>query len=128
MTQKRKNKIIPYHPKLKAYARELRKRSTLPEVLIWMKIKGKALGVEFHRQVPILDYIVDFYCHEIFLAIEIDGEYHQFKKQYDKQRSDQLEKVGVKILRFKNDEVLEEIENVIDTLKFYIKLRLNESI
>lgn len=120
--------IIPYHPKLKAYARELRKKSTFPEVLLWMKIKGKALGVEFHRQVPILDYIVDFYCHEIFLAIEIDGEYHQFKKQYDKHRSGRLEREGVKILRFRNEEILEEIENVTDTIKFYISLRLNENI
>lgn len=54
------NKIIPYHPKLKEFARQLRKNSTLTEVLIWQKIKQRALGVQFHRQVPMLDYIVVF--------------------------------------------------------------------
>jgi len=60
-----KNKIIPYNPKLKELARELRKNSTLSEVLLWLKIKAKVMGVEFHRQVPIGNFIVDFYCHEL---------------------------------------------------------------
>jgi len=72
------NKIIPYNPKLKALARQLRKNSTLSEVLLWQKIKQKGYGVQFHRQVPLLEYIVDFYCHELKLAIEIDGDSHNF--------------------------------------------------
>ena len=71
-----KNKIIPYNPKLKEYARELRKNSTLAEVLMWKAIKNQALDVQFHRQVPMLNYIVDFYCHELMLAIEIDGDWY----------------------------------------------------
>ena len=73
-----KNKIIPYNPKLKEFARQLRKNSTLSEILLWQKIKQQALGVQFHRQVPLLEYIVDFYCHELKLAIEIDGKSHEF--------------------------------------------------
>ncbi len=73
-----KNRIIPYNPKLKSLARQLRKNSTLAEVLMWKNIKQKALGVQFHRQVPMLNYIVDFYCHEISLVIEIDGSSHDF--------------------------------------------------
>ena len=72
-----RNKIIPYNPKLKLLARELRKNSTLSEVLLWQNIKQRGYGVQFHRQVPMLDYIVDFYCHEIGLAIEIDGSSHE---------------------------------------------------
>ena len=77
-----KNKIIPYNPKLKEFARQLRKNSTLSEVLLWEKLKQRSMGVQFHRQVPLLEYIVDFYCHELQLAIEIDGVSHDFK--YDK--------------------------------------------
>jgi len=55
-----RNKIIPYNPKLKEYARYLRNNSTLSEVLLWQKIKNKSFEVQFHRQVPLLDYIVDF--------------------------------------------------------------------
>ena len=79
-----KNKIIPYNPKLKELARELRKNSTLSEVLLWIKIKGKAMGVEFHRQVPIDNFIVDFYCHELMLTIEIDGSSHDENKTMTK--------------------------------------------
>lgn len=58
------NKIIPYRSDLKFLARELRKNSTLAEVILWQSIKKRALGVQFHRQVPMVNYIVDFYCHE----------------------------------------------------------------
>ncbi len=85
------NKIIPYNQELKVLARQLRKNSPLPEVLIWKNIKQKLLGVQFHRQVPMLNYIVDFYCHEIRLAIEIDGSSHDFNYFNDANRQDKLE-------------------------------------
>ena len=72
-----KTKIIPYNPKLKRYARELRKTMTLSEVLLWKELKQKQiLGYDFDRQRPIDEYIVDFYCKELNLAIEIDGITH----------------------------------------------------
>ena len=72
-----RNKIIPYRKDLKILARKLRKNSTLSEILLWSDLRQKQiLGFQFHRQVPMLDYIVDFYCHELHLAIEIDGESH----------------------------------------------------
>ena len=70
------NKIIPYRRDLKKRAQELRKNQTQAELELWELISKKRLGVEFHRQVPMLDYIVDFYCHEIGLAIELDGSSH----------------------------------------------------
>lgn len=76
--QPMKNRIIPYNPRLKELARNLRKQGILSEVLLWKHIQKKSLGVEFHRQVPLDEYIVDFYCHELMLAIEIDGNSHLF--------------------------------------------------
>lgn len=76
MKESKRNKIIPYNSKLKELARELRKNSTPAEIVFWKMVKGKSLGLEFHRQVPMLNYIVDFYCHEIGLAIELDGTIH----------------------------------------------------
>ena len=70
------NKIIHYNPSLKEKARILRKNSTLSEIILWKKIKNKSLGYEFHRQVPLDNFIVDFYCHGLNLAIEIDGNTH----------------------------------------------------
>jgi very-short-patch-repair endonuclease len=99
------NKIIPYNPKLKDLARKLRKESTLSEVLLWKKLKGKAFGVEFHRQVPIYEFIVDFYCHELRLAIEIDGYSHDEKFEYDLIRQEKLESLGVGFLRFNDIDV-----------------------
>jgi very-short-patch-repair endonuclease len=112
-----KNKIIPYNPKLKEYARLLRKNSTLSEVLLWQQIKNKALGVQFHRQVPMLDYIVDFYCHELMLAIEIDGDSHLYKYNYDNKRQGDLEKEGVVFLRFTDIDVKRNMFSIGLTLE-----------
>ncbi|HWY09808.1 MAG TPA: endonuclease domain-containing protein [Bacteroidia bacterium] len=114
-----KNKLIPYNPRLKEYARKLRKAGNLSEVILWKEIKRKALGVEFHRQVPIDDYIVDFYCHELMLAIEVDGSIHELKdiKLNDIKRQNELEKLGVKFIRFKDFDVKNNLEFVLRALK-----------
>ena len=116
-----RNKIIPYNPKLKNYARALRKNSTLAEVLLWKRIKNRALGVQFHRQVPMLDYIVDFYCHELMLAIEIDGSSHEYKYFADINRQNKLEKEGVKFLRFLDSDVKNDIFGISMTLEEKVK-------
>ncbi|MBF8151631.1 endonuclease domain-containing protein [Winogradskyella sp. F6397] len=108
-----KNKIIPYNPDLKERARQLRKSSTLQEVLLWQHIKQRAYGVQFHRQVPMLNYIVDFYCHEIRLVIEIDGDSHEYNFQYDAKRQSELEAYDVTFLRFSNDDVKKNMFSVL---------------
>lgn len=108
-----RNKIIPYNPELRAYARALRKNSTLTEVVLWQHIKKRAFGVQFHRQVPMLKYIVDFYCHEIGLAIEVDGSSHDHKYLHDAKRQGKLEREGVKFLRFTNEEILKHLFSVL---------------
>lgn len=114
------NKIIPYEPHLKLLARELRKNSTLSEVLLWNKIKSKVFGVEFHRQVPIRRYIIDFYCHELMLAIEIDGDSHIGKEVDDKIRQYELENDGVQFLRFSDLEIKKEMNKVLKEIEIWI--------
>ena len=111
------NKIIPYNPKLKALARQLRKNSTLTEVLLWQKIKQRGYGVQFHRQVPLLEYIVDFYCHELMLVIEVDGDSHDFKDEYDGKRQEKLETQGITFLRFSDVDVKQNIFSVLTVVE-----------
>jgi very-short-patch-repair endonuclease len=122
-----KNKIIPYNPKLKEYARQLRNNSTFSEVLLWNKIKNKALGVQFHRQVPMLEYIVDFYCHELMLAIEIDGDSHLYKYEYDIKRQGELEKQGVVFLRFSDLDIKQNMFSVGIALEQVVQELINKN-
>ncbi|MFT3687382.1 MAG: endonuclease domain-containing protein [Phycisphaerales bacterium] len=117
-----RNKIISYDPQLKEFARYLRKNSTLSEVLLWQKIKNRSLGVQFHRQIPLLNYIVDFYCHELLLAIEIDGNSHDFKYEYDQFREGELEKAGVRFIRFSDLEVKQNMFNVLLSIEQKVTL------
>ena len=119
-----RNKIMPYLPHLKEYARMLRNNSTLSEVLLWQKIKSKGFEVQFHRQVPMLNYIVDFYCHEIMLAVEIDGDSHLYKYEYDKFRQGELEKEGVKFIRFTDLDVKQNMFSVLLILENEIEALL----
>jgi very-short-patch-repair endonuclease len=101
-----KRKIIPYNSDLKDLASKLGKNMTLSEVLLWNELKQKAmLGYDFDIQRPIGNYIVDFYCKELSLAIEIDGDSHINKYDYDEKRQKTLEKLGVHFLRFEDIEV-----------------------
>ena len=116
-----RNKIIPYRSDLKLFARQLRKNSTLTEVLLWQNIKQRAYGVQFHRQVPMLNYITDFYCHEIGLVIEIDGSSHDYKVLYDAKRQGELEAYGVTFLRFTNEEVKKNMFSVLLVIEEKVK-------
>ncbi|NER12710.1 DUF559 domain-containing protein [Leptobacterium flavescens] len=118
--------MIPYDPKLKELAKSLRKNSTLSEVLLWQKIKQRAYGFQFHRQVPMLDYIVDFYCHELKLVIEIDGNSHDHKYFYDMKRQGRLEAYGVRFLRFSNAEVKNNMFGVLLALEETIEQLKND--
>jgi len=115
------NKIIPYNRHLKMIARELRKNQTPAEIVMWEKIRRKSLCMEFHRQVPILNYIVDFYCHEIGLVIEIDGNIHDNNFLEDAKRQGEMEAQGLHFLRFTNEEILKNMENVLERIKNYIE-------
>ncbi len=122
-----RNKIIPYNPHLNELARKLRNNSTLAEVLLWKRIKNRALGVQFHRQIPMLKYIVDFYCHEIMLAIEVDGATHKTTYEEDRQREIALEKEGVHFIRFTNEEILNDMFNVILAIEDKVRTLLGST-
>ena len=83
-------------------------------------MKNKALGIEIHRQVPILRYIVDFYCHELHLVIEIDGTSHIGKELDDALRQKELESWGLKFLRFDDLEVKKNMNNVLRKIENWI--------
>ncbi len=116
----KRNKLIYYNPELKQKARRLRNESTFSEILLWLKIKGKTFGYEFHRQVPIDEYIVDFYCHELHLAIEVDGSSHDNKYEYDLKRQRKLESLGVKFIRFTVLDVKRRMNDVLRALEIQI--------
>ncbi len=118
-----KRQLIPYNPKLKDLARKLRNDSTKSEIKLWMELKGKQLyGYDFHRQKPLLNYIVDFYCSELELVIELDGYSHQFEEVVikDENKETELKKYGLTILRFDDDEVMKDMNNVLRTLEQYV--------
>ncbi len=113
-----RNKILPYRRDLKEKARDLRKNSTLSEVLLWQDLKNRQTGYQFHRQVPILDYIVDFYCHELMLVLEVDGDSHdhESKFDYDNKRQERLEELGVHFFRIDDADVKSNIVWVLNEL------------
>ncbi len=115
-------KVIPYNPKLKELARNLRNNSTPGEILLWRELKTKqVLGYDFHRQKPLLNYIVDFYCAELNLVIEIDGRYHEEIADKDLKRTEELEQYQLMILRFTEQEVKTDMFNILRTLETYIE-------
>jgi len=116
-----RRKIIPYNPKLKEYARKLRKNSTYTEVMLWNYLKGKQIkGYDFDRQRPIDNYIVDFYCKDLQLAIEVDGESHYGNKEADEKREKRLNEVGVTVLRFDDMEIVYELDLVLKKIEEWI--------
>ncbi len=107
---------------MKKLARSLRQNMTFAEVLLWQRIRKKQLEVQFHRQVPMLNYIVDFYCHEIKLVIEVDGGVHDHPEVSigDWKRQNQIESYGVHVLRFENKEIKQDIESVLENIRHVI--------
>lgn len=92
---------------------------TPAEKILWEKLKGKSLdSFKFRRQHPISKYIVDFYCHALKLVIEIDGNIHDLKDQieYDAGREFELQELGLRVLRFRNEEVILSPDKVLNKI------------
>jgi len=98
----------------------LRKFPTPQELKLWFYLKNKNLNTKFRRQHGIGPYIVDFYCKEKNLIIELDGSQHLENKEYDKERNDYMHALSIKILRFWNNEIDKNIEEVLEKIKKYI--------
>lgn len=103
--------------------KSLRQNLTKAEIVLWSRLKGKQLGHKFRRQYGIGPYVVDFFCKELRLAIEVDGPEHLEETwiERDSERQKYIESHFIKVIRFSNDEVLQDTEGVIQRLMEFIK-------
>lgn len=106
-------------PNNKYIRKDLRKTMPQGEKLLWYRIKNKKLGYKFRRQYGIDNYILDFYCIKLKLAIEIDGRTHDYPDliKYDKQRQEYLESLGIKVKRFYSQDIFEDLDYVVEIIK-----------
>ena len=114
---------IKYNPKLKEFARQLRNNSTKSEIRLWQKLKRSQMyGYDFHRQKPIDEYIVDFFCNKLQLAIECDGYSHEILEVWKKdvKKTKRLNQLEVRVLRFSDYQIMNDIKNVIRHIEDYI--------
>ena len=106
---------------IRSKAKDLRKNMTYHERILWKYIRNRKLnGIHFRRQHPYGIYILDFYCFEKQLVIEIDGMIHLKNIEYDEERTAYLESSGLKVIRFKNEDIEEKIEWVIKQIETYL--------
>jgi very-short-patch-repair endonuclease len=101
----------------------LRKNTTLPEKILWKRLRDRdCFSIKFRRQHPIYKFIVDFYCHELKLVIEVDGEIHNYAEniEYDLSRQAFLEEQGLRVLRFTNHQIIFELSEVLSQIKLTI--------
>ena len=110
-------------------AKMIRNKITFHEKLLWEKLKNKQIcGVRFRRQHPIDIFIADFYCHAARLVVELDGDIHNYKREYDDGRAAEIEKYLIKVLRVTNSEVEENISDVIRRIENEVKIRLKQEL
>jgi len=115
---------IHYNPKLKELARNLRNNSTKSEIKLWGALKRKQLlGYDFHRQKPIDHFIVDFFCNELMLAIELDGYTHDFEEVFEKDRNkiQRLSELGISVLRFRDEDIMNNIDDVLGSIQYFVE-------
>ena len=107
-------------------ASTLRKQQTFAEELLWNYFRTKPFGFKFRRQHPFSCYILDFYCHSLKLVIEFDGSIHEVEevKENDERRQKQLEQEGLSFMRFTNNEIKLQAEEVIQKIKTYLKEKI----
>ena len=94
-------------------AKELRRDMTPAEKILWQELRGNKLGVHFRRQQVVAGFIVDFYCHKAGLVIEVDGDIHDLQQEEDARREKVLIEMGLRIVRFRNDEVMRDFAGVL---------------
>ena len=117
----RNHNILPYTRDARELASQLRKNMTPSEKVFWKATKNSKLGFVVRRQMPILDYVVDFYIKEFGIAIEIDGDVHHHNVLEDGIRQARIEKLGVSFIRFSNAQIFENLPSVIEDLQHKIR-------
>ena len=117
--------MLPYNIELKQHARLLRKNMTDAEKYLWAKVRMKQMkGYQFYRQKPVGEYIVDFYCPKAKLVIEVDGGQHFYDEEIknDRTRDEYMRNLGLKVLRFSNTDVMNNIKGVVESIEGEIPL------
>jgi len=121
----------------KIICRDIRKRATKAETILWEQLRNRQLlNRKFYRQYPLFYdltgkesfFIADLYCHEDKLIVELDGEYHKYRLKEDEERADILNMLGLKVIRFKNEEVEKNIKLVLEKIKKGIGTHPNPSL
>jgi very-short-patch-repair endonuclease len=118
-----RRKIIPYEPNLKEVARSLRRSMTYSEVKLWNRLKNfQMMGYDFDRQRPILKYVVDFYCKDLFLVIEVDGITHHDEHVFlkDEVRDEDLAEYSITVMRFNALDVVNKMTYVLKIIENWI--------
>ena len=118
--------MLNYRADLKAKARQLRSNMTDAEQKLWYQLRRKQLlGIQFYRQRPLGEYIVDFHAPEVELVVEVDGSQHQQQDaiQYDSARTAYLKSLGLTVMRFDNLQVLNETDGVLEMIHQYVRDR-----
>ncbi len=124
MRNRKAYNLLPYNPKLCDHAKELRKAGNLSEVLLWQQLhKRKFIQYDFDRQKIIGNYIVDFYCGNCNVVIEIDGSSHNDKLEYDKERNSFLAGLVLIVIHITAEAVLQHLESVMTFLNNHPALR-----
>jgi len=103
-------------------AKELRYEMTPAEKVLWNELRANKLGIHFRRQQVIAGFIVDFYCHKVALVIEVDGDIHDLQKEDDAERDKALSKMGLKIVRFRNEDVIKDLPAVVGRIRSLISI------
>ncbi len=98
-------------------AKELRREMTPAEKLLWQEVRANKLGVHFRRQQVNVGFIVDFYCHKAALVIEVDGDIHDLQQDEDARREKALRELGLRVVRFGNDEVVMNLSTVVGKIR-----------
>jgi cyclase len=108
-------------------ARSLRKSKTRAESILWNELRNRRLeGLKFRRQHPVYNFILDFYCPQAMLGIEVDGSIHNRHDQikYDRERQIVLNRVGIQLIRFTNNDIYSRLEDVLNTIKIYCLFKI----
>lgn len=115
--------IVKNHPLLRVLRKDLRRNMTQPEQKLWYYLRSGGLkGYKFRRQYGLLNYILDFYCVQVKLAVEVDGDSHydSAAQEYDNKRTEYLKKAGVRVVRFTNLDINTNIEGVLTVIASHL--------
>jgi very-short-patch-repair endonuclease len=105
------------------FARALRKHPTRAEDTLWTQLRGSRFeGAKFRRQAPFDRYVVDFYCHAAKLVVQFDGKQHEWFADYDAGRTEILERLGIRVIRFTNDEVCNDLDAPLARIRAELRL------